>query len=236
MRLVITPHRPWRKAMIIVGATLAAALAVAIALDYGHWRAIAGAMVSTGEKRSLLEEAASLREANAQLRFEVARLRRTEEINRTAREENHELLVDAQAEIAAMRREVQFYRDAIGSVEVGAGPRVGGIQVKPLDGVGRYGYKLVMTHVDKDDKVAEGSLRVALRGDYQGRGKALGLAELVESGPEEFSFKFKHFYLFEGTIRMPEGFVPRQIEVAVRGRGRGAEARAETYDWASVLN
>ncbi|MEQ8662994.1 MAG: hypothetical protein RLW62_19440, partial [Gammaproteobacteria bacterium] len=143
MKLVITPHRPWRKALIVIGATLAASLAVAIALDYGHWRAIAGAMVSTGEKRLLLDEAATLRADNERLRFEVARLRRAEEINRSAREENHDLLVDAQGELAAMKREVQFYRDAIGSVEVGAGPRVGGIQVKPLDGVGRYGYKLV---------------------------------------------------------------------------------------------
>lgn len=236
MKLVITPHRPVRKALIAVGLTLAVLFAVMVALDYGHWRAIAGAMVSTGEKRSLLNEAVTLRRENERLRFDLARLRRTEEIHRSAREENHGLLVEAQAEIAALKRETQFFRDVIGSAEVGNGPRIGGIQVKPLEGAGRYGYKLVMTHVNKDDRVAEGSLHVALQGEYEGQRKALRLGELVESGPEKLSFKFKHFRLFEGTIRMPEGFVPRQIEVAVRGRGRSEGGYSETYDWASVLN
>ena len=75
MKLVITPHRPVRKALIAVGLTLAVLLAVVVALDYGHWRAIAGAMVSTGEKRSLLEEAVTLRRENERLRFQLARLR-----------------------------------------------------------------------------------------------------------------------------------------------------------------
>ena len=236
MKLVITPHRPVRKALIAVGLTLAVLLAVVVALDYGHWRAIAGAMVSTGEKRSLLDEAVTLRRENERLRFQLARLRRSEEIHRSTREENHDLLVAAQAEIAALKRETQFFRDVIGSAEVGTGPRIGGVQVKALEGTGRYGYKLVMTHVNKDDREAEGSLRVALQGEYKGQRKALRLSEVVESGPETFSFKFKHFRLFEGTIRMPDGFVPRQIEVAVRGRGRSGDAYSETYDWASVLN
>ena len=94
VKLVITPHRPVRKALIAVGLTLAVLLAVVVALDYGHWRAIAGAMVSTGEKRSLLDEAVTLRRENERLRFQLARLRRTEEIHRSAREENHDLLVE----------------------------------------------------------------------------------------------------------------------------------------------
>lgn len=236
MKLVITPHRPVRKALISVALLAAVTLAILVALDYGHWQSIARATVSTGEKRSLLEEAVALRKENAALHYENTRLRRATEIDGHARREHHEQLVRLEAQIAALSREVEFYRDVVGATEVNAGPRVNGIQIKALEGDGRYAYKLVMTHVSKDDRTAEGLLRVDVRGEFEGQRKALGFDEIVESGPGTLGFKFKHFHLFEGTLKMPPGFVPRQIHLAVQEKSRRRSAHEETYDWAAVLN
>ncbi|MCP5201754.1 MAG: hypothetical protein H6977_17265 [Gammaproteobacteria bacterium] len=236
MKLVITPHRPLRKLLLTVAGLLAVALALAFALDYGHWRAIAGAMVARGDQRELVNEVVSLRRENDALRYDLTRARRAEQIARAAREENRALMVDLKAELAAREQEVRFYRNALGDVRVGAGPRVGGIQVKPLDGDGRYGYSLVMTYVDKDDRVVEGRVQVRLAGEMNGRPEELPFADIVESGPATLDFKFKHFHLFEGTLKIPAQFVPRRIEVAVVDRGRSSSARAESFDWAAALN
>jgi hypothetical protein len=236
MKLVIKPHRPLRKALVIVSAGVAVTLALAVALDYGHWRAIAGAMVSTGDRRLLLDEVIMLRRQNEELRYGFNRLKRAEEISRTAQRMNRESLAKLEAEVANLNSEVQFYRDAVGASEVGAGPKVGGVQIKTLGGDGRYGYMLVMTHVDKDNRLAEGVVQLDLRGERRGKRTALKFAQVVESGPETLAFKFKHFHLFEGTLRLPSDFIPQQIEVAVRDRTRSGGTPAETYDWSAVLN
>jgi hypothetical protein len=236
VKLIIKPHRPLRRALVIIGAGVAVLLALAVALDYGHWRAIAGAMVATGDRRALLEEVIDLRRENEKLRFALNRLQRAGEIDQTARGTMRESLVEREAEIAALEREVRFYRDVVGTAEVGAGPKIGGMRVKTIDGDGRYRYTLVMTYIDKDDRLAEGTVQVDLRGEQRGKSAALKFSQVVESGPETLAFKFKHFHLFEGTLRLPSDFQPRQIDVAVRGKGRSGSSHAETYDWSSVLN
>jgi hypothetical protein len=236
MKLVITQHRPVRKVLVLVGFVGAAFLAIAIAVDYGHWKSIAEAMVSTGKKRSLLQEVAQLRREREDLMFELAKFRRTDEINRHTREDNHEQLVRLQSEIASLNQELDFYRDVVRATEVESGPKVKGIQIKTLNGEGRYSYRVMLTHVDKDDRVAEGKLDIGFLGEMQGERKALSFLDVMESGPDALSFKFKHFRLFEGTIKMPDGFIPRQIRIAVNNKRRSKGSFSETYDWTSLLN
>ena len=236
MKLVIKQHRPLRRALILAGAGVAGLMAIAIALDYGHWQSIARAMVSSGNKGTLLEDVSRLKDENAALEFEITRLRRAEQIAKFTHQSNQEQLVELQSEVASLNRELEFYRDVVGATEVESGPKIKGIQVKSLDDEQRYSYRLVLTHVDKNDRIAEGRLKIGLRGDLKGEHKALSFAEVVETGPEVLSFKFKHFRLFEGTIKLPDGFVPRQISVAVQSNMRAAGNISETYDWASVLN
>lgn len=236
MKLVITPHRPVRKALITLALVVSVILALGVALDYGHWKSILAGMVSTGEKRTLLQEVVSLRRDNERLRDELARLRREQEINQYARKDNHEQMVRLQAEIADSRKEVEFYRDVVGATGVDPGPRVKGLQVRSLEGPGRYSYKLVMTHVNKDDRMAEGRLQFNVRGEQDGKRKNLSFKELFESGPNSLEFNFKHFYLFEGTLKIPGGFVPRQVQVGVVEKARRNSVHEQTYDWASVLN
>lgn len=236
MKLIITQHRPVRRILVVVGFVGMAVLAVAIAVDHGHWKSIAEARVSSGNKRTLLQEVAQLHREQEDLRFELARLRRTEEISRHARADNHEYLARAQTEIAVLNQELDFYRDVVRTTEAESGPRLKGIQLKTLEGEGRYSYQLVLTHVDRDDRVAEGKLDIGFLGELKGERKALSFIDVKESGTESLSFKFKHFRLFEGTIKMPDGFVPQQIHVAVTNKRRSKGSFSETYDWASLLN
>ena len=93
------------------------------------------------------------------------RLRRTAEVNRHARKDNHEQLVRLQSDAAGLKSEVDFYRDVVGATEGDKGPRVKGLKIKTLEGDGRYRYKLVITHVNKDDRMAEGGLTFDIRGE-----------------------------------------------------------------------
>ena len=63
-----------------------------------------------------------------------------------------------------------------------------------------------------------GVLHIGVKGDLKGEHKTLSLDQLAEGGAGSLGFKFKHFHLFEGTLKLPEGFIPRQINVAVQSR------------------
>ena len=236
MRLVVTEHRPLRRGLIIVCSVAAVALAIAVALDYGHWKSIAQAMISTGEKRSLLEEVATLRSDNEEFRFEVARLRREAGIDEAARTENHREIVKLQAQIADLSNELAFYRDVLGATEMEQGPRLRGVRFNALDADGQYAYRFILTHVDKNNSVAEGRLKVDIVGQLKGEKRALAFSDVSEDDAVSLAFKFKHFQMFQGTMKMPTDFQPEQITIAVQGRGRRQAESPQTYNWAKVLN
>ena len=59
---------------------------------------------------------------------------------------------------------------------------------------------------------------------------------MLEAGSDNLAFKFKHFRLFEGSLKLPDGFIPRQISVAVQSRMPAQSSSFETYDWSTVRN
>ncbi|MGE0857939.1 MAG: DUF6776 family protein [Gammaproteobacteria bacterium] len=235
MKLVIRQHRPLRRVLIGCGIALATLLLAGLVLDIGGWRDYARAVVARGDGDTGGAELERLREENGALRFQIARLERSEEIARTARSDSQAQFVQLQAEVAGLRREIEFYRDVVGAADTAAGPRVKGVQLKPLADVGRFGFRVILAHIDVNDREAEGSVRLAVKGEIKGQAKSLG-TEVIEAGSASLNFKFKHFRMVEGVLRLPEGFVPRQITVAVQGRMPAASSSSETYDWAAVLN
>jgi len=236
VQLVIKQHRPLRKALLGVALGVAALLAVAVAFDFGHWQQVLAGSVSAGRQGELRRELKRLREENGSLRFELTRLERAAEVDAASRRDNQRQLVAMQKEVAELKRELAFFRDVMGATEVESQTQVKGVQLESLTTRGYFTYRLVLTHVDKDDKVAEGRLRIGLSGSLRGEQKALEFAELVDSGPAELPFKFKHFRLIEGTLKLPEGFVPRELTVDVFNTAPARGAVSETYDWAAVLN
>jgi hypothetical protein len=235
MRLVITPHRPMRKALVALALLAGVGLALSVAMDYGHWKSIAQAMVSTGEKRSLLDEVVALRRENRTLRHDGVRLRRAAEIGAHERRKLHEQLVLMQSRGARLQSEVDFYSDVVGATEIDKRPRVKGIHLTALPGDGRFRYKLVLTHVSQNDRVVEGSLSLNVLGDLHGQRKTLPYADIIESGPNVLDFKFKHFHLFEGTLKIPTGFIPQQVNISVRDKAKRKKREPQSFDWPSVV-
>jgi cell division protein FtsB len=236
MKLVIRQHRPMRRAVIGAGIVALTLLIVAVVFDLGHWRSLARAMVPNRGSQSLSDEVARLRDENTALRYDVARLKRGEEIDKSSRGDNHLQFMQLQAEVAKLKADIKFYREVVGASDVDGGAQVKGIQLKALDVPGRFSYRLVLAHIDENDSETEGSIRIVVKGDLNGQSKVLAQGDIVEAGSDNLAFKFKHFRLFEGSLKLPDGFIPRQISVAAQSRIPTASSSSETYDWAAVQN
>ena len=117
MKLVIKPHRPRQRVLIVVGLVIVTAAAVGIAFHYGQWRSIVSAMGAATHKRGIMDDYLALKHDNEAYAEEVAELRQTVDVDRHARVEYQKTVSKLQTEIAELKRELAFYRDVLSSTK-----------------------------------------------------------------------------------------------------------------------
>ncbi len=236
MKLIIKPHRPRQRVLVGVGLLMLFVGAIAVAFHYGHWRSIFHSMVVAGSKRGIMDEYVDLRRTNEELVNRLSKLQRTVEIDRHARVEYRKTVSALQSEIADLDLELAFYRDILSSTEADRGPHVLGFKLRDYGREGRFQYRLVLTHVNKDDKVANGHVDVEIRGRRSGTEQRLPLADIVEPESGDLGFNFKHFRRIEGVLQLPDDFAPEEVHVAVYEDGRKKSSFNRIYNWAKLTN
>jgi hypothetical protein len=232
-KLVIKPHRPvWRVlawSAVVSGVTLV----VAVALDVGHWRYSLGMTAAN----SYLSENHALKDENEDLYVAIQRLERGREIEEQERRELQQVIQGLRTEISELHQEIDFYRGVVAAADdQAAGPRVEGLRLAAFDENGRYSYRVVLTHVSKEDRYVEGSLEIRVEGNASGAPASLDLRDLAEAGADQLSYKFKHFRRLEGIIRLPEGFTAEQVHVALLDKGSRRPVFDATYNWVDLVN
>ncbi len=236
MKLVIKPHRPRQRVLVAIGIVLTVIGATATAFHYGHWRSIVNSMTTASLKRGIMDDYVDLKQHNEELLKIRAKLERAAEIDQYARIDQQKTISAMQSEIADLRLELAFYRDILSSTVAATGPHVQGFKLRDYGGGGRYQYRLVLTHVNKDDKVANGYVDVEIRGQRGDATHKLALADLAEPDSGDLAFNFKHFRRIEGVLQLPDDFAPEEVHVAVYEDGRKKSSFNKIYDWAKIIN
>ncbi|MFT4563040.1 MAG: hypothetical protein ACI9BW_002792 [Gammaproteobacteria bacterium] len=236
MKLVIKPHRPRQRLLLVIGFLMLSAIAVGFAFHYGHWRSIGSAMTDATGKRGIMEDYLGVKKQNKQYVSEVATLQTTVEVDRYARAEHQKTISGLQTQVADLKLELAFYRDIVSSTQPEKGPHVRGFKLRDVGGDGRFQYRLVLTHVNKDDRVSKGRVDVEIRGQDNGTKQHLNLAEVVEPDSGDLGFNFKHFRRIEGVMQLPSNFSPEKVHVAVYEDGQKKSSFKKTYDWVKLIN
>ncbi len=236
MKLVIKPHRPRQRVLLAVGLVVVVVGAVATAFHYGHWRSIVSSMSAASLKRGIMDDYVELKQHNKELKKASAKLQKAVEIDKFARADYQKTISSMQSEIADLKLELAFYRDILSSTVAATGPHVQGFKLRDYGGDGRFQYRLVLTHVNKDDKVADGHVDVEIRGRRSGAVQRLALDDIAEPDSGDLAFNFKHFRRIEGVLQLPVDFAPEEVHVVVYERGRKKSSFNKTYDWAKIIN
>lgn len=236
MKLVIKPHRPRQRLLIMVGCLILVTGAIAVAYHFGEWRSIMNSMGVASLKRGIIDDYVDLRRHNGQLLEQLAKFRHSVEIDQYARVDYQKSVSSLQSEIADLKLELAFYRDILSSTEPDKGPRVRGFKLRNYGGAGRFQYRLVLTHVNKDDKVASGRVDVEIRGHNSGAEQRLELTDVAEPDSGDLAFNFRHFRRIEGVLQLPHGFAPQEVHVAVYEDGRKKSSFNKIYSWAKLIN
>lgn len=226
-RFVIVPHRPHVRWL------LAGALVLWLLSLSGTWwvaseRAAPGMAKLRAELELTGKRAAQAEALSRQLRQNVATLRRSDQISRSANTELQATLAERDEEVSALRADVAFYERLVGATGQRRGLSVHEAVFTP-EAAGTWRYTVTLTQNLNRGAISRGEARVSVEGVVGGRLRTLGWDDLrQEPGAEGQPFSFRYFQQLEGSIMLPEGFTPQRVRVQLRSDGSTVE---QAFPW-----
>jgi len=169
------------------------------------------------------------------LREQKAQLQRAAQIERQAYNELDNNLKGLQGEILELKEELAFYRGIVSPRDASRGLR---LQTFTIEAVGprSYRYKVVLTQVHKNDRLARGRVTLQVEGLQDGTPRILDLGRLSAKPVKELNYRFKYFQKLEGDLKLPKGFQPLRATARILPGGRRQNIIQKTIDWPTEEN
>lgn len=233
--LIIKHHRPYQIVAIAIVISLVISTTLWFLLDESHWSYIKTRVSIGQESKRLWSENRDLVTENKRLREQAIMLERTAQIDSQVAAELHEEMKKLQDEIYTLKGELEFYQAIMTATSSTPGLSIQGMQIDRLPLDNNYRFKLILTHVAKSDKVAEGTVEISLEGLQNGVAKILNITDVVLNPVMDLSFNFKNFKRFEGNIMLPEGFAPHRVIVRLQPKDTKLSKIKRVFDWSEML-
>jgi len=229
-RLVVKTHRPLQILLAVIILSITIILFVWSLLEKGQWNYIQEQLASSEESKLLWDVNRSLEGENVELRERLIILERATQIDVQTTAELQGDIRTLQGEVYRLKGELEFYQGIMESTRDSKGLNVQGLHIEAMT-QHKYRFKLILTHVTKNDKVAEGDVDVSLEGMQNGKRRILNLREVSEEQPIDLTFKFRHFKRFEGRLTLPDGFEPRRVVVQLQLGGKDKSKIEKVFEW-----
>ena len=231
MSLVVKAHRPWVTRLIWVLAVVALLIAGWSVFDYGRYSAKYDSAEARRSEASFIEIRDALSTEIETLREEKAVLNRAAQIERQAYNELDATLKTLQSEILELKEELAFYRGIVSPRDASRGLRLQKFNFVENGHSRSFRYKVVLSQVLKNDRVAKGKVQLAFEGLQDGQSKVLKLRDVTEKRIKDLSYKFKYFQNIEGNVEIPEGFEASRIILRIYPGGRQQDMIEKTFNW-----
>lgn len=215
--MMVVPHRPYLKILLIFGLSFTFLLTVIGSFLLGRYYSIEGNGSNTFEQKNYkLEYQAKLAEAS-KLEQQVANLRLATEVDRKANEEVRAQVVELKNQLAEMEQDNTFYRSLMRPNASDQGLIVDPPSVVALAGsVNKYQYKVVIKQIVAQHRLLSGHLEFEILGRQDEVLRKLALKDISDAvNVEQLKLRFKYFQRIEGEMVLPEGFVPERIQLKV---------------------
>jgi len=202
-----------------------------LALDETHWSLILKQMDTSTEFKRLRDGNNELVKTNRDLNDQVLMLQRTAGIDKQTMSQMQEEIRELQDQVYHLKGELEFYQGILDSTREVKGLNIQGIHVEALAKAQNYRLKVVLTHMTKNVKVAEGTIRITLEGVLDGTAKKLDLREVALDDSLDLSFRFRNFKRFESDLELPDGFDPQRVFIQLQPKDSGRLIINRIFDW-----
>lgn len=228
---VVKVHRPVQWAIAIIALSAIIAIIVWIILDKSHWSVINQLFHENEVLRRVSEDNQELQAANQQLQEQTLMAAQISEMDRQTASLLQQEIKALQEEIFKHKQELEFYQNIMSGTGQSNGLNIQGLHIIPLPRQHAYRINLVLTHVTKSVKVAEGTIQISLEGQQDGEIRSIDLRKVALESALELSFKFRNFLKFESDLMLPEGFVPMRVSIQLQPKSKRQDRIKKTFDW-----
>ena len=136
-----------------------------------------------------------------------------------------------QQELEDLQMALQFYRQLMAPESLPQGVAVRQIEVVETTKIGQFRYRVLVQQEASQHADADGELQVVLAGSNGAVDIELALDSLdSESGPA-LPLSFRYFQAIDGTLTLPEGFVPDRFRVRVTVRSPQGIDLEQQFPW-----
>lgn len=174
-----------------------------------------------------------------ELRQRVAVLSSAEKLSQQANEQSRLSIKLLEEQIYKQQQDLAFYKGVLAPASRREGLRIRAFELQATDTPELFRYKILLSRVGKGEAPLEGQLHVSIVGKQGEQDVTLELAalsaDLPDALPEQpITFVFKHFQAIPeagrfAELKLPEGFVPREIKV--RAEVQGEKPLLRTFKW-----
>ena len=242
--LVIKEYNPWKMfmwlAVIAVGLSVGFAVVFKIGYDVGDLDLHYDKSKNVG----LLQRAIALKKRVKKqqleiknLQTEIARLESLSRIDAHAHTRVKQFFRDSKKENFDLNEQLKFYQSILTN-KGHQGLHIHSFKIDPGAENGLYYYKvtLIQVHGLKGrHNTIRGVVNLYISGqDRQGSRKVFSLKDVSSLSESQMNFQMKYLKTFEGKLKLPAGFRPRNARVKViqnRRRGRSQRSIEKRISW-----
>lgn len=230
-RLVVKQHRPLRVFLGLLLISLAASGLVWFSLNLHHWHLIKARLSQNKEAGPLWQMNQRLAKENTALREKVIMLERAGQIDAAAAIGLQNDIAELQEQVYRLKDELKFYEGIMAAAKGAKGLNAQGLHIEPAKQPRLFRFRLVLTHIAKNDKLIEVMLDMSVEGLNEAGARVLSLRELSAGGPIRRNIRLKNFERVEGNMILPEGFRPLRVVVRLQQKGSRKPAVHKVFQW-----
>lgn len=204
----------------------------------GWWQQHTQPVSVSGQPAAAQRNAQLLREVD-ELSQRVAVLSSAEKVSQQANEQSRLSIKLLEEQIYTQQQDLASYKGVLAPGSRREGLRIKTFELQATDRPEYFRYKILLSRVGKGELPLEGQLQVLIAGKQAGQDVTLELAALTAGLPDalaeqSIAFAFKHFQAIPeagrfAEMKLPDGFVPREIKV--RAEVQGEKPLLRTFKW-----
>jgi cell division protein FtsB len=230
---LVRQHRPWRLWLSLLIVLLLLAVMFLLGRAWQNYELQRLQLT----RETLQNRVAELEQRNQALVRRNAQLESSARIEGDAYAEARQSLVALQKEILDLKEQLVFYQGIVSPEKQAFGVHLQSFEIRPKNDMGAYAYKLVLTKQGKSDRPVKGRFDIRFMGIRDGKQQSLDLKAAAGNYREKATaFSFRYFQVFEGELKLPEGFEPYEVVVDVKPTTRKVKPFSEKIPWATATN
>ena len=234
--LVIRPHAPMRRLILVIVLAVLGVIGLAAAFELGQYHAGYNIIAAMQQRVQLHDSIRHLKSATTALQGRIIALQTIDAGQKREDQEVSRTIGDLQAQVARQTEELAFYRAVVAEGAPAIGVRVGTVRLSTAKPAGHFLVDVSLVRAGKTDGMTTGNITLTVDGQDAG-GKAATLASqaLAAGGDGDLPYNFRYFQDLEQTVALPPGFRPEHLTVEVSSTRKDVAPLTQTFPWSAVF-